>query len=76
MQKRATSTVSAGRKTNKPESEKAPTVAAKQGVPPSREEITRRAHEIYVARGQVAGHEMEDWLQAERELTLAVGRNK
>lgn len=33
------------------------------------EEIRRRAHEIYVARGEEPGHDVEDWLQAERELT-------
>ncbi len=37
-------------------------------LPPSQEEIAQRAHEISVARGGEPGHEMEDWLQAEREL--------
>ena len=32
-------------------------------------EIRRRAHEIYVERGREAGCDVEDWLQAERELT-------
>ena len=31
-------------------------------------EIRRRAHEIYVERGREPGY-VEDWLQAERELT-------
>ena len=35
---------------------------------PTREEIARRAYEIYVARGRTGGHETEDWVQAEREL--------
>ena len=30
--------------------------------------IARRAYEIYESRGRVAGGEMDDWLQAEREL--------
>ena len=30
--------------------------------------IQRRAYEIFVSRGQTPGHEVEDWLQAEREL--------
>lgn len=34
----------------------------------SREEIRRRAYEIYLGRGQQPGNEIEDWLQAEREL--------
>jgi hypothetical protein len=36
---------------------------------PSRNEIARRAYELHVARGQTSGHEMEDWIQAERELS-------
>jgi hypothetical protein len=36
--------------------------------PPAHEQIARRAHEIWLARGGGAGHEQEDWLQAEREL--------
>ena len=32
------------------------------------EQIRRRAYEIYLARGEEHGHDIEDWLQAEREL--------
>jgi hypothetical protein len=32
------------------------------------EEIRRRAYEIYLERGENSGNELEDWLQAEREL--------
>lgn len=32
------------------------------------EEIRRRAYEIYLERGGQPGHELDDWLQAEREL--------
>jgi len=32
------------------------------------EEIRDRAHEIYLERGGQPGGEMDDWLQAEREL--------
>ncbi|MGB2889990.1 MAG: DUF2934 domain-containing protein [Candidatus Acidiferrales bacterium] len=35
---------------------------------PTREEIELRAHEIYVERGGAHGQDVEDWLQAEREL--------
>ena len=35
----------------------------------SGQEIRRRAYEIYLERGAQPGHELEDWLQAERELT-------
>jgi hypothetical protein len=32
------------------------------------EEIRRRAYEIYRERGEQPGRELDDWLQAEREL--------
>lgn len=37
----------------------------------SAEQIARRAYELFVARGRAEGHDLEDWLQAERELSLA-----
>ncbi|MGD0073643.1 MAG: DUF2934 domain-containing protein [Candidatus Binataceae bacterium] len=33
----------------------------------AREEIERRAYEIFVARGYAHGSDVQDWLQAERE---------
>ena len=38
-------------------------------VRPTDEQIARRAYELYLNRGQISGHELEDWLQAERELS-------
>ena len=35
---------------------------------PSREEVRLRAYEIYLQRGGLPGNELDDWLQAEREL--------
>jgi hypothetical protein len=35
----------------------------------SEQEIRRRAYEIYLERRAQPGHELEDWLRAERELT-------
>jgi hypothetical protein len=35
---------------------------------PNHEEIWLRAYEIYLERGGLPGHELDDWLQAEREL--------
>lgn len=32
------------------------------------EQVRRRAHELYEARGQEDGHDVEDWLQAEAEI--------
>ena len=38
---------------------------------PSRQEIRLRAYEIYLERGGLPGNELDDWLQAERELERA-----
>lgn len=35
---------------------------------PTREEIERRAYDLYVQRGGQDGSDMDDWLRAEREL--------
>ena len=40
---------------------------------PTPEAIRERAHQIYLARGSVAGRDLDDWLQAERELKAAKG---
>ena len=37
------------------------------------QEISLCAYEIYLARGGQAGKELDDWLQAERELAGAAG---
>jgi hypothetical protein len=36
------------------------------------EDIRRRAYEIYLERGEQPDRELDDWLQAERELQPAV----
>ena len=33
------------------------------------EQIRRRAYELYEARGREDGHELDDWLRAEEEIT-------
>ena len=35
---------------------------------PSHEEIAKRAFEIYLSRGEWPGRDVEDWLEAERQL--------
>jgi hypothetical protein len=35
---------------------------------PPPDEVARRAYELYRARGGDHGHDLEDWLRAEREL--------
>jgi len=48
---------------------------AQQSISPFdiEEEIRRRAYELYTERGYVDGHEVEDWLQAEREVSERKG---
>ena len=41
---------------------------------PTREEIELRAQQIYIERGGGDGHEVDDWLQAERELVEKYGK--
>lgn len=43
--------------------------------PEERERIAKRAYEIAAQRGFHPGHEMEDWLQAEREIEAGPVRN-
>jgi Protein of unknown function (DUF2934) len=38
------------------------------------EAMRRRAYEIYLERGGQPGHELDDWLQAERELSIHLVR--
>jgi len=40
----------------------------RQRTPPSTEDVARRAYELYEARGAQPGWDLDDWLQAEREL--------
>lgn len=35
----------------------------------SQHSVQNRAYELYLKRGQEPGHELEDWLQAEREVS-------
>jgi hypothetical protein len=38
---------------------------------PNHDDIRRRAYEISLERGGLPGQELEDWLQAEREIATA-----
>ena len=33
-------------------------------------DVARRAYDLFLARGRAHGHDVEDWLQAERELHI------
>jgi hypothetical protein len=41
---------------------------------PSQEEIRRRAFEIHIERGGIHGCDLDDWMQAEKELTANLHR--
>ena len=51
----------------------APTLAKQTPVEtlPLEEQIRRRAYELYLQRGNQAGSDSEDWLQAEAEILRA-----
>jgi hypothetical protein len=38
---------------------------------PLEERVRRRAYELYVQRGNESGSELDDWLQAQQEISLA-----
>ena len=44
----------------------------RQPEPMLEQAIRQRAYELYVERGMVPGHALEDWLQAEAELVQAI----
>jgi len=48
----------------KPQTSTAP--ASKKG--PTLDDVRNRAHELFLARGGIHGYDVDDWLQAEREL--------
>jgi hypothetical protein len=52
--------------TDKPPETRSGAVTA-EGHPTS-EEIELRAYQIYIERGGADGHDVDDWLQAERQL--------
>jgi hypothetical protein len=43
---------------------------------PTQEEIAERAYELYLKRGKAPGHELENWLQAEKELSEKLGATR
>ena len=63
-----------GEKTSAPKavkaggSKKTTTTASAAKLPPSHDEIAKRAYELYLARGAEHGHDAEDWAKAESDL--------
>ena len=50
---------------------RAPAKERPKETPSVEERIRRRAHELYVLRGNQSGSEFDDWLQAEEEIRRA-----
>ena len=34
----------------------------------SKDDVARRAYQLFLARGRVDGHDVQDWLEAERQI--------
>ena len=49
--------------------------AARQ-VTMAEDEIARRAYELYLSRGREEGGDLDDWLQAEREMRTALSATR
>ncbi len=45
--------------------------AVRKASHPTEQQIAARAHELFLKRGATPGSDLDDWLQAERELTAA-----
>ena len=43
---------------------------------PTSKEIRQRAFEIYIERGRIHGCDLDDWMQAERELQEKIQRDR
>jgi hypothetical protein len=56
-------------------SKNAPAYVSRPGIP-THEAIARRAYEIYRGRGSDDGHDLDDWLQAEREIGVPPKRRE
>jgi len=48
------------------------TIAPENHLAVSKEDVAQRAYELFLARGRVDGHDLEDWLEAERQLEATV----
>jgi len=47
-----------------------------QDITTSREELEKRAYELYLQRGAEHGHDQEDWLMAEAQLAEEINRTR
>jgi Protein of unknown function (DUF2934) len=51
--------------------EQQPSVAAENYRAISKDDVAQRAYDLFLARGRVDGHDVEDWLEAEQQLQAA-----
>ena len=42
----------------------------------TKDDVARRAYELFLARGRAEGHDVEDWLEAERQLQAESGSGR
>lgn len=57
------------KRTDTPEAAGESTAPGPNGSAPVTDaDVARRAYDLYLARGGEPGHDVEDWLQAERDL--------
>ncbi len=50
------------------------TVSPNETTPELEQAIRQRAYELYEQRGRETGHDLDDWLRAEAELTRQRGK--
>jgi Protein of unknown function (DUF2934) len=48
--------------------ENQPSIASEERRAITKDDVAQRAYELFVARGRAEGHDVEDWLEAERQL--------
>lgn len=66
--KKTTTEVPPARVAARPQAERRVEVSPKAAQPPSNDDISRRAFEIWDRSGRQPGHDLENWLRAESEL--------
>jgi Protein of unknown function (DUF2934) len=54
--------------TRRPRVKRATTEQALTPIEPPPTEVARLAHELFLSRGGAHGHDLEDWLEAERQM--------
>ena len=53
-----------------------PSTTEAAAIPDLLEQIRLRAYELFEQRGRIEGHDLEDWLQAEAEVTQRTDKTR